>query len=57
MNRYGLQLYILMVYFDYNYDFCVYFIVGNGICSCGNCECWDGWNGNVCEIWFGIEYF
>ncbi|KAB0403801.1 hypothetical protein E2I00_014739, partial [Balaenoptera physalus] len=29
---------------------------GNGICSCGNCECWDGWNGNACEIWLGTEY-
>ncbi|KAG9492200.1 hypothetical protein GDO78_000616 [Eleutherodactylus coqui] len=29
---------------------------GNGICNCGNCECWEGWNGNACEIWLGNEY-
>lgn len=32
-------------------------LTGNGWCNCGNCECWDGWTGNACEIWVGAEYW
>lgn len=56
MDSYDSQSHILMVLSCHNYNSHVYFTAGNGICNCGNCECWDGWNGNACEIWLGTEY-
>lgn len=41
----------------YSQLFFSHLLTGNGLCICGNCECWDGWTGNACEIWVGAEYW
>lgn len=57
MNSHGWNdVFYNVVPFYHDDDGPVYSAAGNGICSCGNCECWDGWNGNACEIWLSTEY-